>query len=354
MKLSIGFSSLMLLAQIFASTATADYLEVSRSATIRSEPVSGSQILERVGAGTDLQLLDEGEQTKGYYHVLTVSQGLPGWIYRTFVRRYYGEIPIPVDDAEFTDPMVDKTCRLTTEQRQYALRHLSVGKPQAVYERVREGYVVGQDARLKIPLWVQYQLTRDDLYGTVAREEEADFRPDASIPYGYRAEPRDYEGSGFDQGHMAPAADMTRSNRVMSESFLLSNMAPQVGVNFNRHIWSYLESSVRGWVEQRGTLTIITGPVFEVISDGCTYRVIGDDHVAVPTHFFKIIVDANDPLNVEALAFLMPNEPIVDRDIGDFLTSIDELENLTGLDFLTALPTQVQQEVESEAAGQIW
>jgi endonuclease G len=299
-------------------------------------------------------LIDDGQQTHGYYHVLTVSSGLPGWVYRTFVRRYYGDIPVPVEEAEYTNPLEDRTVALTADQLRFAMRHLSLGKPQAVYERVREGYVCAQDGRLKIPVWVQYQLTREDLYGTVAREDEENFRPDASIPYGYRAEPRDYDGSGFDQGHMAPAGDMTRSNVVMSESFLLSNMAPQVGVNFNRHIWRDLEDAVRGWVEQRGTLTIITGPVFEIANGECRYEVIGNDNVAVPTHFYKIVVDANDPLEIQALAFLLPNEPIVDRDIGDFLSSIDQIEELTGLDFLTALSGPVQRDVESEVAEHVW
>jgi endonuclease G len=85
-----------------------------------------------------------------------------------------------------------------------------------------------------------------------------------------------------------------------------------------------------------------------------SYRVIGDNHVAVPTHFYKIIVDASNPDRVEALAFMLPNERISDRHYKEFLTSIDEIEKATGLDFLSALPVTVQENVELHKAPEIW
>lgn len=329
-----------------------DYLEVRRSAKIKAEPNREADHVERVERGTYLQLLDDGHQTNGYYRVRTVPQGQSGWIYRTLVRRYPGEIPEPTTDEEITDPLADPTVRLTPEKWRYAARHLRTGKPQAVYERVREGYVLAQDARLKIPLWIQYELSPDDLHGPADRTE--DFRPDTSIPFGCRAELQDYSSSGFDRGHMAPAKDMDRSRSVMSESFLLSNMAPQIGVGFNRHIWAYLEAAVRGWVEQRGTLTIITGPVFAVDDGQVSYRVIGNNHVAVPTHFYKIIVDAKNPSQLEALAFMLPNEKLSGRYYSEFLTTIDEIERATGLNFLSALPAAIQDTVESQMAPSVW
>src|ERR1044071_5714437 len=66
-----------------------------------------------------------------------------------------------------------------------------------------------------------------------------------------RADPKDYSGSGFDQGHIAPANDMKRSKAVMDECFLLSNICPQIGVGFDRQIWRSLEAAIHGRVEQR-------------------------------------------------------------------------------------------------------
>ena len=79
------------------------------------------------------------------------------------------------------------------------------------------------------------------------------------------------------------------------------------------------------WVEQRGTLTIITGPIFAVEGDRLSYKVIGGNHVAVPTHFYKIIVDAKSPDSLEALAFMLPNENLSGHCYSEFLTTIDEI-----------------------------
>jgi len=352
MRIPIRLARLILILGLLALPIFADYLEVQRSATIKAEPNSAAAVIERVEHGTYLALLDNGAQTEGYYHIQSANRTQIGWIYRTFVRRYTGEIPQQEQETRPLDPLADQTLNLTEDQKRIAARNLRLGKPQAVYERVREGYVLAQDARLKIPLWVQYELTHADLLGTIDRTD--DFRADTSIPFGSRAELNDYQGSGFDRGHMAPAGDMKRNINAMSESFLLSNMAPQVGVGFNRQIWEELESAVRGWVEQRGTLTVIVGPVFRVEGSQVAYRVVGQNNVAVPTHFYKIVVDANDPNNVEALAFLMPNINLSGHHYSEYLISIDEIESATGLNFLTALPPTVQDSVESRRALHIW
>lgn len=352
MKTLSSLCCLTLIVCLPIATVYGDYLEVRRPARIKTGPNRDAALIEQVVRGTYLQLLDDGRQTNGYYHARTVSQRQSGWIYRTLVRRHAGEMPEPTTEEKITDPLADPTVRLTPEKRGYAARHLRIGKPQAVYERIREGYVLAQDARLKIPLWVQYELSPNDLHGLADRTD--DFRPDTSIPFGCRAELGDYSSSGFDRGHMAPAEDMDRSRSVMSDSFLLSNMGPQVGIGFNRHIWAYLEAAVRGWVEQRGTLTIITGPVFAVDDGQVSYKVIGKNHVAVPTHFYKIVVDAKDLSNVEALAFMLPNEKLSGRHYSEFPTTIDEIEKATGLNFLAALPANVQDAVESQIAPSIW
>ncbi|MEJ1993372.1 MAG: DNA/RNA non-specific endonuclease, partial [Maritimibacter sp.] len=149
-----------------------------------------------------------------------------------------------------------------------------------------------------------------------------DFQPDTSVPYGARAELDDYSGNGYDRGHMAPADDMKRNARTMAESFLLTNMSPQVGTGFNQQLWKDLESAIRGWVAQRGTLTIITGPVFAITTGRVCYQVIGEGNVAVPTEFYKIVVDANSTGHIESLAFLIPNENLSGHSYREYLVSI--------------------------------
>ncbi len=199
---------------------------------------------------------------------------------------------------------------------------------------------------------MQYVLTPENLTDNIERTD--DFRPYNSIPNGARSELSDYSGSGFDRGHMAPAGDMIRSTKVMSESFLLSNMAPQVGIGFNRHIWENLESAIRGWGQQRGKLTIITGSIFKPENGRISYQVIGDDYTAVPTHFYKIVVDSKNANNVSVLAFILPNENLTGRNVSEFLTSVDEIERLTGLNLLEKLSDQIENEVESIIATKVW
>ena len=349
---------LSMLAMLLATPGVsfADYLEVSRNATLKAAPDRDAIIVLRLEPGEELLLL-EGGQTNGYYHAQLITTTQSGWIYRTLVRRHTGNPPRVTEAAEATGAVenilnTDPGTRLTTAQLAFAARHLSIGKPQAIHERFREGYVLAHDARLKIALWVQYRIAREDLNG--AAERSNDFRPDTSIPSGARSELSDYRGSGFDRGHMAPAADMNRSENVMSESFVLSNMAPQVGAGFNRGIWRSLESAVRGWVQQRGTLTVITGPIFDVDNSRVTYRVIGNNNVAVPTGFYKIVVDINDPDNIAVLAFILPNERSLDLDLEEFLVSVDAIESRTGLDFLSALDDETEERVENTPSNTLW
>lgn len=329
--------------------ARADYLEVRRSVSLKAGPASGAAILLKLDVGDYLALLQD-EKENGYYYAQLYSGGPAGWVYQTFVRRYPGDVP-PGDPLP-EDPLDDPTLHLTSGQQVFAARHLEIGKPQAVYERVREGYVTAVDARLKIPVWVQYQLSPEDLYGPGERKNN--FRPDTSIPRNARARLLDYERSGFDRGHMAPAADMKRNQAVMDESFAMSNMSPQIGVGFNRQIWSNLEDAVRGWVEQRGILTIITGPIFAAHGDSVRYRVIGNNRVAVPTAFYKIVVDHDTPGETEVLAFRMPNRDLSGHQINEFLVSVDDLEAETGLDFLSALPDEEERRVEDNPASDVW
>lgn len=175
----------------------------------------------------------------------------------------------------------------------------------------------------------------------------------------------DYADSGYARGHMAPAEDMRFSETAEEESNLLSNIAPQNGASFNSSIWKSIENRVRRWTEDRDDLTIICGPVFEsreqvsaVERQPSTTRqrlfnVIGSNEVAVPTAFFKIIVDAADSQNPEVLSFLVDHRETMDgpeREVETYLTSVDRIEKLTGLDFLGNLDEGVEQTIESVTA----
>jgi endonuclease G len=134
---------------------------------------------------------------------------------------------------------------------------------------------------------------------------------------------------------------------AMNECFYLSNMVPQVGKNMNQGIWSVLEDKVRQWAIKRNELYIITGPVYE----GDEVETIGPNDVAVPTHLYKIIFD---PIKIEVIAFVMPNQALNTEDMPNYIVSIREIEDLTGLDFFPEIEKSVQDVVETKKAPSLW
>ncbi len=224
--------------------------------------------------------------------------------------------------------------------------HVTYGAPSANPVLLcRLGYALSHNSKHKVPDWVAYRLTREKMRGTYPRSNN--FRRDPDLDRGQRSELLDYKLSGFDRGHMAPAAAMKWDARAMSESFLLSNMAPQVGNGFNRGIWKVLERNVRDWTSERGILYVVTGPIYASEE----LHTIGGNKVSVPSHFYKVIFD---PVQVEAIAFILKNAKLQTSDLPTFITSVDEVENLTGLDFLPKLQDAVEDVVESSVPSSMW
>jgi endonuclease G, mitochondrial len=189
--------------------------------------------------------------------------------------------------------------------------------------------------------WVAYDLTREETWKTVKRTDR--FLPDPLVKTG-TATDADYRGSGYDRGHMAPAADMGWSAKAMAESFYYSNMSPQVPA-CNRGVWKRLEEKVRSWAAEYGALYIVTGPV---LSD--TLPFIGPDKVSVPYYYYKVIVDHSSP-DMKGIGFIVPNEGS-DELLSHFAVSIDSVETLTGIDFFPSLPNE--EAVEAEVCIRCW
>jgi endonuclease G len=232
--------------------------------------------------------------------------------------------------------------------------HIQFGAPQmrGVFLD-REFFVISHDNTRLLPEWVGYHLTEDNLEGTVQRTD--DFRADPGLPTGQRSELADYRRSGFDRGHMAPAAAFRRSERAMSTTFLLSNMAPQTA-RLNRRIWARLERQVRSLARAHGSIWVFTGPLYLDANGDPTVptQFIGPNRVAVPTHFYKVILCEHATGTRQMFAFMMPNST---RNIGgtpaDFLVSVDQVEALAGLDYFSVLPDPEETALE-DAIANVW
>jgi endonuclease G len=192
------------------------------------------------------------------------------------------------------------------------------------------GFDLGYNEQYEQAAWVAYVLTREEIEaGTVNRTDN--FRPDTAIHTG-SSTLEDYRGSGFDRGHLAPAGDMKWSPLAMSESFLMSNMSPQLPA-FNRGIWSRLESKVRDWAVEKDSLYVITGPLFTENDS-----IIGINQVGVPGYYFKVLVDLSPP-DHGMIAFLLPHSGSSEELI-HFAIPVDSLEQLSGYDFFSEAPDQ--------------
>ena len=199
------------------------------------------------------------------------------------------------------------------------------------------GFSLQYSEKYEQALWVAYDLTKEEVLNKVTKRTD-DFRIDPTIVTG-SATLADYKGSGYDRGHLAPAADMGWSYRSMSESFLLSNMSPQKP-SFNRGIWKKLEEQVRSWAIIKNKVYVITGPIFYEIDDG-----IGLNHVDIPDAYFKIIFDYSGYYK-KIIAFILQHEG-PKNPLSKFQRPVDDIEKLTGLDFFSNLEDTLEEKLES-------
>lgn len=191
--------------------------------------------------------------------------------------------------------------------------------------------------------WIAYELTEERTNNVYERTDK--FLVDPMVTSG-SATDKDYEKSGYDRGHLAPAADMGWSETTVAESFYYSNMSPQEP-SFNRGIWKKAEELVRNWAIENKDLYIVTGPV---LTEGL--KTIGPNEVSVPKYYYKVILDYSEP-GVKGIGFIMANEAS-QQDLKTFAVSIDSVETFTGIDFFPLLPDNEEKIIEKTLCLDCW
>ncbi len=195
--------------------------------------------------------------------------------------------------------------------------------------------------------WVSYTLTKDKLKGSEKRKNN--FREDFNITTG-SSTPQDYRGSGFDRGHLIPAADCRWDEEAMSDSFLMSNMTPQKP-EFNRGIWAELEKTVRDYVLRYESVTVITGPILEKKPE--EYMTIGENGVCVPEFFYKVLLAKKQNGRYTCVGFILPNSK-GEKKLVDYIVPVDEIEERCNLDFFSSLDDNIENVIESELNIEDW
>lgn len=225
------------------------------------------------------------------------------------------------------------------------------------------GQVVAFNPERNVSDWVAYQLHREDLHRWKA-ERPKDFPcksdrhnncRDLGASEEHQVECSDYTHTGYDRGHFALAGAMRWPSDAMSDSCLMTTIAPMMGDGFNGGIWNSLERKMRQWACERGTLYVVTGPLYEnrpVKKIGnCDGRDDNGVSIDVPSHFFKF---AFDPGNIEAIAFILPNRKLKTKDLPRYLTSVDDIEARSRLDFMTEMWDGAEQVVEAHVQRELW
>ncbi|WP_396148980.1 DNA/RNA non-specific endonuclease [Flavobacterium sp.] len=191
--------------------------------------------------------------------------------------------------------------------------------------------------------WVAYELKSS--YSSKYDYKRPYFIEDPKVKTG-SADWRNYKNSGYDKGHLCPAGDMKFSKQAYNETFYTSNISPQKA-DFNAGVWNRLEQKVRYWADKYDGLYVITGGILDA-----NLKTIGEEDVSVPDYFYKILFDvSNDKPRI--IAFLVPHKNS-DRPLYEFVVSVDELEELTGIDFFHHLPNEIENQIEKNADYKSW
>lgn len=217
--------------------------------------------------------------------------------------------------------------------------------PEGTAEQIveYEGFRVSFNSDNKTPNWVAWELLGSETDGPESRSDN--FWQDLNVDGCPTT--RDYSNSGYDRGHMCPAADQKWSPQAMIDCFSLANMAPQ-DHSLNAGAWSTLEKKERLWAQRDSAIVIIAGPIYE---KGDTKR-IGSAGVRVPSAFFKVIIAPylEEP---RGIGFIYPNMSSPGN-MKDYSMSIDEVEEITGIDFFYNLPDDIEEKIEATASFKEW
>ncbi|MBR0024288.1 MAG: DNA/RNA non-specific endonuclease [Muribaculaceae bacterium] len=192
----------------------------------------------------------------------------------------------------------------------------------------------------KVPNCVSYVLTSDmiDITNGPNAEHRRNYKFYADPSVRGCPEWYEYRGSGYDRGHMAPANDMRWSRQSMSDCFLMTNICPQ-DHDLNGGSWNKLELKIHDWAKRHGKIIVATGPIF----NGNSRRIGQNNDIVVPAGFFKVVLD---PGRNRAIGFIYENHE-GGGGVSRHACSVDEVERITGHDFFSALPDNVEQSIES-------
>lgn len=238
-----------------------------------------------------------------------------------------------------SDQTIEETQEFNTHSQRTTFDFLPTSTSNAIYSN--EAYTFSYVEEYEQSEWVAYELSSSDM--TNADYERPYFNQDKSVKT-KSADWRNFKNSGYNKGHLCPAADRKSSFEMYELTFLTSNASPQK-YDFNAGIWNRLEQKTRYWAERYNGVYVVTGGVLE---DGL--KTIGVEEVAVPNYFYKIIL-TKDRKNM--IGFLMPHKES-NKPLYSFVVPVDDIEKKTGIDFFKDLPDDIENSLEADKGYTNW
>ena len=196
-------------------------------------------------------------------------------------------------------------------------------------------YIVDFNPQRGVAHWVAYDLLPAETLGETNRKSS--FKRDNRVVRSPVHE--DYTHSGFDRGHLKPAADSKSSSERMAASFLMTNVAPQTP-QLNRGSWKQLEETTRKWAHELGNVYVVCGPGLESLGQ------LAKGNVEVPSTFWKAVLRTSP--DTACIAFIMPNQGTKLTPFPSYRVAVDSLEATIGIDLFPQLPDAVESRIEAE------
>lgn len=239
---------------------------------------------------------------------------------------------------------------------------LKYGLPSTDNLRFHQNFVLSFDSAKRNAKWVLEHITKNSSSGQGSRADVRFFE-DVGLEPRFRSRLEDYRNSGYDRGHLAPAANHKGDQAGLTETFSMSNISPQVGKGFNRDYWARFERFVKTLAWNSDDVYVITGPLYVAQKTPQGYvmhhPMIGKPPclVAVPTHFYKVVLaesKSNLPFDAPKIsvgAFVMPNDQIQpDHPLTAFSVPLEMLENVAGMRFFPAYINDARRQALDNAA----
>ena len=271
---------------------------------------------------------------------------MPKYVIGTIVSFFLVILPLWMCDQGSNNGQIDSRQRINSFVKHDAIAVVGCPLINGVCPEqiiVRKNYVVSYNHETLCPNWVAWHLTVEHVDGPYSRNSF--FYEEKEVPEP-RATLADYRGSGWSRGHMCPAGDNKWDKQAMEESFSLVNVCPQ-NERLNSGLWNSIEMDCRKWAKRFGDIYIVCGPVFYKQE----HEVIGENKVCVPEAFFKVVLCLNG--KPKGLGVVVKNNA-GEKKKDLYYNSIDQVERITGYDFFTSLPDDIENEVESHANMDDW